>query len=49
MLRGRPALAVVGAAMLVLVTGNAVEVLESGYGQSPWDPAKTVVTDWWVD
>lgn len=31
----------------IRVTGNAVEVLESGYGVSPWDPAKSVVTDWW--
>jgi hypothetical protein len=33
----------------IRVTGNAVEVLESGYGQSPWDPNKVVVKDWWVE
>lgn len=29
----------------IKVTGNSVKVLERGRGMSPWDPAKTVVTD----
>jgi len=33
----------------IRVTGNDVEVLESGYGDSPLDPDKRVVTDWWTD
>jgi hypothetical protein len=30
---------------LIQVTGDVVKVLERGFGQSPWDPAKTVATD----
>lgn len=33
----------------IRVSGNRVEVLESGHGASPWDPAKRVITDWWRD
>ena len=29
----------------VRVTGDEVDVLERGYGRSPWDPAKQVATD----
>lgn len=32
----------------IRVTGDQVVVLEKGYGQSPWDPAKVVVPDWWA-
>jgi hypothetical protein len=32
----------------IRVAGDEVQVLESGYGSSPWDPAKRVVTDWWA-
>jgi hypothetical protein len=33
----------------VRVTGSEVEVLETGLGQSPWDPDKVVYPDWWVE
>lgn len=33
----------------IRVAGDSVDVLETGYGDSPWDPDKVVVTDWWTD
>ena len=30
------------------ITGNDIEVLETGLGASPWDPGKTQWFDWWA-